>query len=202
MFRFSIFLKDLVSIRKALIISTILFAAGITAGWISDDFEELLIGQIQGLAEISQQLNASDNPEWSFFVFIFFNNAIKSVLVMFSGLLVGIMPIFFLIINGMVIGFLLRIVQASGESLFDVIVKGLLPHGIIEIPMIVIACGYGLALGGLVIRSIIAVLTNRSGIGEDWRSLWRKLGTASLWVVILLLIAAVIESTITMWLLS
>ncbi|GAE08880.1 stage II sporulation protein M [Paenibacillus sp. JCM 10914] len=170
MFRFSIFLKDLVSIRKALIISTILFAAGITAGWISDDFEELLIGQIQGLAEISQQLNASDNPEWSFFVFIFFNNAIKSVLVMFSGLLVGIMPIFFLIINGMVIGFLLRIVQASGESLFDVIVKGLLPHGIIEIPMIVIACGYGLALGGLVIRSIIAVLTNRSGIGEDWRS--------------------------------
>lgn len=205
MLRFSIFLKDLKSIRKALLLSTVLFIAGIVAGWSSEGFEQFLKSQLQGLGEISQQLGASDNPEWNFFVFIFLNNSIKSVLVMFSGLLLGVIPFFFLIINGMVIGFLLKVVEASGESLFDLIVKGLLPHGIIEIPVIVIACGYGLAFGGLVLRShggIFAGSERRSGIGAEWRGFWRKLGTASLWVVLLLLAAAIIESTITLWLMS
>lgn len=202
MLRFSIFLRDLKSIRKALLLATILFIAGIVAGASSEGFEQFLRSQLQGLSDMSQQLGASENPEWNFFVFIFLNNSIKSVLVMFSGLLLGVIPFFFLVVNGMVIGFLLKIVEASGESLFDVIVRGLLPHGIIELPVIVIACGYGLAFGGLVLRSITATGERRSGIGGEWRQFWRKLGTASLWVVVLLLIAAIIESTITLWLMS
>lgn len=203
MLRFSTFLRDISSIRKAVIISAVLFTLGIIAGWTSQGFEEMLIGQLQGLGEISQQLRVSDTPELSFFVFIFLNNSIKSIIVMFSGLLFGLLPIVFLIVNGMVIGFLLKLVQASGDNLFNLIVKGLLPHGVIEIPVIIIACGFGLALGGLVLRSIIKGISGAgSGIGVEWRSIWRKLGTASLWVVVLLLIAAVIESTITYWLVS
>lgn len=202
MFRFSNFLRDLSTIRKALILSAVLFAGGIAIGWGSEEFEQLLISQLQGLGEMSQELRMSDNPEWSFFVFIFLNNSIKSVLVMLSGILLGVIPFIFLLVNGMVIGFLLKIVQASGESLFDLIVKGLLPHGIIEIPVIVIACGYGLAFGGLVFRSMLASGEKRRGIGREWRGFWRKLGTASLWVVVLLLVAAIIESTITLWLMS
>lgn len=202
MLRFSTFLRDLGSIRKALLLATVLFIAGIIAGATSEEFEQILLGQLQGISELSQQLDSTENREWNFFVFIFLNNSIKSVLVMFSGLLLGVIPVFFLVINGMVIGFLLKVVEASGESLFDVIVKGLLPHGIIEIPVIVIACGYGLALGGLILRSITATGERRSGISGEWGQFWRKLGTASLWVVVLLLIAAVIESTITLWLVS
>ncbi|MFF3924787.1 stage II sporulation protein M [Paenibacillus lactis] len=202
MFRFSNFLRDLTTIRKALILSAVLFAGGIAIGWGSEEFEQLLLSQLQGLGEMSQELRKSDNPEWSFFVFIFLNNSIKSVLVMLSGILLGVIPFIFLLVNGMVIGFLLKIVQASGESLFDLIVKGLLPHGIIEIPVIVIACGYGLAFGGLVFRSMLASGEKRRGIAAEWRGFWRKLGTASLWVVVLLLVAAMIESTITLWLMS
>ncbi|MEK3733357.1 MULTISPECIES: stage II sporulation protein M [Paenibacillus] len=203
MFRFSAFLRDVSSIRKAVILSTVLFTLGIIAGWTSEGFEDLLISQLQGLSEISQQLQVSETPELSFFVFIFLNNSIKSVIVMFSGLLFGLLPIVFLVINGMVIGFLLKIVQASGESLFNLVVKGLLPHGIIEIPVIIIACAYGLALGGLVLRSIFKGASQAGrGIGQEWRSFWRKLGTASLWVVVLLFVAAIIESTITYWLMS
>lgn len=202
MLRFSIFLKDLRSIRKALLLAAVLFIAGIAAGASSEGFEQFLLGQLQGLGEISQQLGSSDHPEWNFFVFIFLNNSIKSVLVMFSGLLLGVIPFFFLVVNGMVIGFLVKVVGESGESLFDLIVKGLLPHGIIEIPVIVIACGYGLAFGGLVLRSVVATGERRSGIGSEWRGFWRKMGTASLWVVVLLLVAAMIESTITLWLMS
>ncbi|MGV2806311.1 stage II sporulation protein M, partial [Clostridium perfringens] len=66
----------------------------------------------------------------------------------------------------------------------------------------VIACGYGLAFGGLVLRSVTATGESRSGIGAEWRGFWRKLGTASVWVVVLLLVAAMIESTITLWLMS
>lgn len=105
MFRFSNFLRDLTTIRKALILSAVLFAGGIAIGWGSEEFEQLLISQLQGLGEMSQELRMSDNPEWSFFVFIFLNNSIKSVLVMLSGILLGVIPFIFLLVNGMVIGF-------------------------------------------------------------------------------------------------
>lgn len=203
MFRFSVFLKDLAVIRTALIISAVLFAAGIVAGWeASGPIQQLLTKEIQGLGEVSQNLQQSDNPELSFFIFIFLNNSIKAVLVMFAGLLFGFIPLVFLAINGMVIGFLLNVIDSNGGNLSELIIKGLLPHGIIEIPVILIACAYGLALGGLIFKSLARGGFRGSGMKTEWSQMWRRTGTASLWIVVLLLIAAIIESTITMWLMS
>ncbi len=50
MFRFSNFLRDLTTIRKALILSAVLFAGGIAIGWGSEEFEQLLLSQLQGRA--------------------------------------------------------------------------------------------------------------------------------------------------------
>lgn len=203
MFRFSVFLKDLAVIRTALMISAVLFAAGIAAGWAaSGPMQQMLAKEIQGLGEVSQNLQQSDNPELSFFIFIFLNNSIKAVLVMFAGLLFGFIPFVFLIINGMVIGFLLNLMDSNGVNLSELIIKGLLPHGIIEIPVILIACAYGLALGGLVFKSLTRGGFKGSGTKTEWSQMWRRTRTASLWIVVLLLIAAVIESTITLWLMS
>ena len=52
MLRFSIFLKDLRSIRKALLLATVLFIAGIAAGASSEGFEQFLLGQLQGLGRL------------------------------------------------------------------------------------------------------------------------------------------------------
>ncbi|WP_422658431.1 stage II sporulation protein M [Paenibacillus sp. EC2-1] len=203
MFRFSTFIKDLRSIRFSLILSTVLFVIGIVVGWVgSGPIQDILIKEIQGLGDIGQNLRQSDNPELSFFTFIFLNNSIKSILVLFSGILFGVLPVVFLAINGMVIGFLLNLVESNGGDLGELIFKGLLPHGIIEIPVILIACAYGLALGGLVIRSMTPGERRGSGMSAQWKEFWRKSLTASIWIVLLLLVAAGIESTITFWLMS
>ncbi|MCG7386686.1 stage II sporulation protein M [Paenibacillus sp. ACRRY] len=199
MLKFSTFLRDLGSIRNALIWSVILFVAGIGAGWVSTGpLQEILLNQIGGLQEVSRQLEQSGNVQWNFFIFIFFNNAIKSVLVIYAGIFFGILPVIFLVINGMVIGFLVHITTDNGASLFDIVVKGLLPHGIIEIPVIIIACACGLKFGGLASRSLIELgSAKRHGLGKQWETFLRRTLTASCWVVILLFIAAIIESTIT-----
>ncbi|MFS0874209.1 stage II sporulation protein M [Paenibacillus xylanilyticus] len=199
MLKFSTFLKDLGSIRSALIWSVLLFVAGIGAGWVSTGpLQEILLNQIGGLREVSERLEQGGNVQWNFFIFIFFNNAIKSVLVIYAGIFFGILPVIFLVINGMVIGFLVHFTTNNGASLFDIVVKGLLPHGIIEIPVIIIACAFGLKFGGLAFRSLVQLgSAKRQMLGKQWETFLKKTLTASCWIVILLFIAAIIESTIT-----
>ncbi|CAM4513070.1 stage II sporulation protein M [Paenibacillus typhae] len=198
MFAFSRFVKDLGTIRKALLLALILFLLGGVLGWIgTGSLQKLLAQQLEGLSSISGKLMDSDNPEWSFFTFIFLNNSIKSVAVIFLGALFGFIPAFFLLINGAVIGYLIHLSVIQGADLFQLIVKGLLPHGIIEIPAIIIACAFGLQLGGKVIQSMSGRVR-----GSSWAEFMRQTVTASVWIVILLLLAAIIESTITLALLS
>ncbi|MNP11293.1 hypothetical protein D3C76_1034730 [compost metagenome] len=98
----------------------------------------------------------------------------------------------------MVLGYLVHQVSLLGESMFDVIVKGLLPHGIIEIPAIIISCGFGLRLGALVWKSIGQWnREKRSNLGQQWNTFFKRVGPISVWIVILLFIAAIIESTLT-----
>lgn len=196
MFRLSTFIKDLVSIRKTLLFAAVLFVIGIAAGWVSTGaLAEIVNKQLAGLQEISGNLSESEHPQWSFFIFIFLNNSIKGVLIIYLGLLAGILPVLFLLINGMVIGYLIHISASQGENLLDLIVKGLLPHGIIEIPAIIIACAFGIQMG---LRVLIG--TNRireMERGRKWSEYFRKSVTAAFWIIILLFVAAIIESTLT-----
>lgn len=202
MFSFSGFMKSLSHIRGALLLALLLFVAGGIIGWIgTGSIERLIHQQVEGLGEISGNLRDTEHPKLSFFIFIFLNNSIKGVLIIFAGVLFGILPAIFLLINGAVIGYLIHYSALQGEDLFALIVKGLLPHGIIEIPAILIACAFGLKFGGRVARFLF-----RPGSEElkrnSWRSFFRLTATASVWIVLLLLLAALIESTITFSLLS
>lgn len=200
MLSFFTFVKDLKTIRKALVLSFLLFVIGAVIGWVAtSSLEKILVQQLEGLSEISGTLKDSPNPQWSFFVFIFLNNSIKSVVIIFLGALFGILPALFLLINGAVIGYLIHISALQGQDLFELIVKGLLPHGIIEIPAIIIACAFGLHFGGKVLSSIFSSSARR---GDSWSIFMRQTLTASIWIVILLFVAAIIESTITFSLLS
>ncbi|OAB35110.1 stage II sporulation protein M [Paenibacillus glacialis] len=202
MFRFSAFIKDITLIKRTMMVSTLIFIIGIVVGWLSTETIAAFVNQqIEGIRQISQNLSESERPQWSFFVFIFLNNSIKAVLIIFFGIFLGILPIIFLMINGMVLGYLVHHLSAQGESMFDVIVKGLLPHGIIEIPAIIIACAFGLRLGTLVWISIGQWnREKRANLGDVWSGFFKRVGPISLWIVILLFIAAIIESTITFWL--
>ena len=79
------------------------------------------------------------------FLIIFVNNTVKSFIAMVSGVFLGIIPVFFLFINGFIIGL---VVFVSGKEVGYVeTIARIIPHGIFEIPAIILACSYGLWLG-------------------------------------------------------
>jgi stage II sporulation protein M len=122
------------------------------------------------------------------FGFIAWNNASKSLLFMLGGLLGGVLPLFFVIFNGFFIGWVaysLGAVRGIGY-----IIAGLTPHGIIEIPAIILAMSIGMSLG-------YAVLNSLRGEGNIMKEAKPAIGLFLTRVIPMLIIAAVIEVTIT-----
>lgn len=183
------------------IVVVFVFAFSFYLGWAnSEQFSHFLEEQLKGLKSISQSLSNKDNPQIWFFIFIFLNNAIKSVLIIFLGLVLGVAPLFMLIANGMLLGYVLSL--QTHESTLSIVLKGILPHGIIEIPVILLACAYGLKLGMLVWKSgaqLLVPAKSRTAYAELVRTL-QLTKPLIITIVTLLLLAAIIESTLTYWL--
>jgi stage II sporulation protein M len=134
---------------------------------------------------------ARNIPTFQLFIFIFLNNAIKALLVILLGFLFGIVPIFFVFTNANLIGLVVA-VFGPREGFLQVVLS-LLPHGIFEIPAILIASGYGLWLGVKFYRK----LRYEEPFMEAFRFSMRKYFTV---VFPLLLLAAFIEAYITSFL--
>lgn len=185
----------------------IVFFAGVFVGATNTSFAHFLEQQLASLGNVAETLDQSENPTMSYIIFIFLNNAIKSIFIIYLGALFGILPLLFLLINGMVIGFLLQHIaatQGTGEML-AVVFKGLLPHGIIEIPAIIIACAYGMKFGVLVLKRIGAAFIpgekKKTAGGEIEYFMVRTVPVIVI-LTISLLVASIIESTVSVWLLS
>lgn len=181
----------------------ILFFAGLVVGGTNSAFSDYLEQQLKALGNVAQTLDQTENPTLAFMVFIFLNNAIKSIFIIYIGAIFGIIPIFFLVLNGMVVGFLLQhVAQTQGTGDMLTVVLGLLPHGIIEIPAIVVACAYGMKFGVLLLKAIGRIVIPGKEAGKSGREIEYFMIRSVPVVVILtvaLLVAAVIESTVSVW---
>ncbi|WMT40512.1 stage II sporulation protein M [Paenibacillus sp. D2_2] len=202
MLSFRLFMRDLRKYKKSLMVSIAFFAVGILMGAIETErIANLVMTDIETLRNYSKQLSESAVPELSFFRFIFMNNVIKSLGVIVLGALFGIFPAVFLLMNGLILGFLVTSSAQHGANLFDLIVKGLLPHGIIEIPAIIMAAAFGIQFGYNVLKGLGELgARDRNERTIVWRDFFISLIRAAFWTVVLLLIAAVIESTLTFYL--
>ncbi|MFD1178966.1 stage II sporulation protein M [Paenibacillus puldeungensis] len=204
MFSFRKFLQDIIRFKGAMLVSLLLFVTGVVLGAINaDSITRWILPDIERLGEYSRRLSQSEHPELSFFVFIFFNNALKSIGVMALGALFCLIPAFFLFMNGLALGYVVVAAGAHGESTMSLILRGLLPHGIIEIPAILVAAAFGLQFGYLVIKSLgERGSRDASERTVEWRKFFVSAGRAAFWIVILLLIAAAVESTLTFYLMG
>lgn len=120
---------------------------------------------------------------------IFLNNAIKSLFAIVLGAGFGIIPIVFVGGNGLIIGLIAR--EVSKEQGITYVLAALVPHGIIEIPMILISAGLGLRLGFLMYLSL-------KGEKKDMRSeLIESLRLFIRVIMPLLFVSAVIETFVT-----
>jgi stage II sporulation protein M len=125
---------------------------------------------------------------------IFLNNAFVSLLFLVLGLVFGILPILFIAFNGYMVGVISHLVAQEKGLLF--IFLALLPHGILELPMVFLSAGIGLRLGHQVLSALIGRPTEiKKEFKEGLRFYFH-------WIVPLLFLAAVVEAFITPLILS
>jgi len=179
--------------------AAILFGFGIYSGFTSNEFDEVLSNATsQVFGDIKDQIEQSDNPTVTSIWLVFLNNVRAVFFMMALGLILAIMPVISMLVNGIMIGFVLRIQEAAGYPLVDLIFKGLLPHGLLELPAIIIGAGYGIRLGvTLVLRLFPSMRSGLQTIREAALSGIPLFG----FLVVLLFFAAIIESTLTVFLL-
>jgi len=77
--------------------------------------------------------------------FLFFNNLKASFLAIITGVGIGIFPLVIGIVNGYLLGFVAREAVAR-EGIW--VLWRLFPHGIFELPAILLSIGIGLKIGG------------------------------------------------------
>ena len=103
------------------------------------------------------------------------------------------LPVFSLALNGAVIGAVLALSGMMGLQLWQMIFLGLLPHGIFEIPAIML----GVAMGLYLCRQMNGTLRKRPGTPKIEAVLPHLCRVAVFGVVPLLAAAAVIETFVT-----
>ena len=120
---------------------------------------------------------------------IFENNVIKCFMVVVLGLVLGIAPLLFMVANGIVIGIVVGATLAKAGILY--VMVGILPHGIIEMPMVFLSAAIGLKLGFDVIRALVLKKVHL------WKDIREGLLIFIFWVAPLLFVAAFMETFVT-----
>ena len=120
---------------------------------------------------------------------IFENNAIKCFLVVVLGLAAGVAPLLFTVANGLVIGIVVGATMAKTGLLY--VLVGILPHGIIEMPVVFLSAAIGLKLGFDVLRMAVHRPV------PLWRDIREALLIYVFWIMPLLFIAAFMETFVT-----
>jgi uncharacterized membrane protein SpoIIM required for sporulation/ABC-type transport system involved in multi-copper enzyme maturation permease subunit len=157
-----------------------------------DQLEEIQKQLIRtdGMTAAADQLTVS---------FLFFHNLQSTLLIAFFGMFsFGVLGVILYLLNTSIIGGLIGFVKLMGYAPAPLILAGIVPHGIFEIPALLISCAAVLHLG-------LALITPQAGrtIGEvlleaiaDWARVVLGL------VIPLLFIAAMVESQFTPHLLN
>jgi stage II sporulation protein M len=136
--------------------------------------------------EVAGQIMGKDSVD--IFVKLFLNNLEACILLFLGGASFGILTIFIITLNGILIGAIMEIVHKDHSIGF--VVAAILPHGIFEIPAFIISG----AIGILLAQSLINEWYNGTDTAEDAKKFARIF---ILYVLPLVAIAAFVEAFIT-----
>ena len=181
----------LVPLRPYLLVIITLFLLATAAGYVSAYFNPDIIDELMGEFEETYGWIANESPI-IIMLFIFANNTFISLLAMLGGIFFGICPIIIILFNGYFIGVV--VFSSVQEYGILVVLFALLPHGIIELPMIFISASMGLRLGVLAFQKIFRIKEEEIRFKYELFSAIRFFVTV---IVPLLFIAAIIETFIT-----
>jgi stage II sporulation protein M len=197
-----------------------LFLVSVFAGlMMANNPPTIVIDAINEIAKLAETIQSGDFNR--LFSIIFTNNLVAIYSTVIGGLLLGITPLISSVINGYVIGVVAGLTLLQGQG--TVLAAGLMPHGIIEIPALIIALAIGLRLGRFVFSilkgNLDTVKNNAPGKTHKknlqfyrlilntnaaliWIELKRSLSLVWQILVPAVLIAAIIESSLTVELIN
>jgi len=161
-----------------------------------------LVEGISALAEYAGRLTLSH-----LIVFIFGNNVRVAVTAGISVAVVPFLGFFFsavsALLNGLVLG---SIDEVTGISFLYLLI-GTFPHGVLEIPAFILSIAVGMRVNVFMLKGFFGWVSPKGGISRTEglvRGLRGAIETVKLFYLIvpLFLVAAIIESIISMWLIS
>lgn len=185
--------------RALLGLCLLVLILGAMIGYVqAERFDALMDQFMQKIEEIGVQ-----NRGFALFSALLINNVSAALLMMFSGIILGIYPVFSLLVNGVAIGYLLQMVAAQGENPLLWLLVGILPHGVFELTAVVVAAAFGVRLGWTAFNWLLDRFRPAEARGSagalrlSWREVGQQLPLTLNLVFILLIVAALVESTIT-----
>jgi stage II sporulation protein M len=147
-------------------------------GW----FEEQILKLIEELIKKTEDMGT-----FELIRFIMLNNIRSSFIALITGVFLGIIPLIITITNGYVIGFVAnKTISIGGIT----VLWRLLPHGVFEIPAVIISIGIGFRLG------MFFIVSKKRNLRELWKELVSALKVFLLVIIPLLIIAGIIEGVL------
>jgi stage II sporulation protein M len=175
------------SYKKWAIVAGIVLAAGIIAGAVNQGNAGVFTTYIETLKELAGGLQPASTQ---MFVFILTQNVTALVIsYVFSPFLL-IIPLLALVVNGWLLGFI-SVGVVEQRSIFYLL-AGILPHGIFELPALVIAQAAAFNFGG---NTLTRLITKKKGVPVF--DSFRRNGKYLLLALVLLVAAALIETWVT-----
>jgi stage II sporulation protein M len=179
-------------IRQKVLIRNLILATGIF-------FVSLVLGALIGqntVEELMRQLGAALEPLAStgnlsilLVLIIFINNAIKALGLVFLGILLGLPPLFLVGLNGFILGGLGSVLESAKG--WPYVMASFVPHGVIEIPVVLLAAALGLTVGMESLKWLVRRESRvKSQLSDSLRVYLR-------WILPGLAVAAIIEVFVT-----
>lgn len=176
--------------------TVILFIVGVLLGAaFPDALDQILKSQLEHIKNIASEAKGNSSKLASM---IFFNNLRVSISLIVAGIFFSIFPVCAIALNGMVIGYLFaRMGAAGGLSILAMLLFGIVPHGLFEIPAFILAGAMGIKLGYMWLRPVVGKTRWRSFLFAGRETLF-----VTPVIIVLLLAAAMIEGYVTPMLLN
>jgi stage II sporulation protein M len=176
-------------LRPFLFTTVLLFALGSIAGSLlagHSTFAGLKINEsLGGFAQMFINL-----PKPILALMIFANNAVKTLLVIVLGIAFAIVPLVFVLVNGVAIGVVLHLATQSKGLAYSIL--AIVPHGVFELPGVLCGAAIGLMLGNKAVSRLFR--KSEFKVGSE---LSRALKIFATTIVPLLLIGAISEAYLT-----
>ncbi|HEX9445966.1 MAG TPA: stage II sporulation protein M [Candidatus Binatia bacterium] len=176
-------------LRPYLLASVLLLAVGAAGGLATAAYApEFSLARREALGEFARAFLGLSKPYLALAIFL--NNALKTLLAVVAGVLAGVLPFVLLLINGYVLGIVFHAtVESKGLLSF---VLAIAPHGILELPAVLLGASIGLMLGVRALRRLFG--KKDTGLVRD---LGRGLRFYIVVIVPMLVVAALIEAFVT-----